>query len=208
MSPEHLILSHLRARAGQAEADRDFLRELANRGQTPDALYIGCSDSRVVPEHMTASSPGRIFVVRNVANLVPPFSHAAISVGAAIEFGVTVLGVPHLVVCGHDGCGGVEAALEGKDLRDAPSLGEWLRGVEPAVRAVADLPPEQRMRRAVELNVLNQVENLRTFPIVQAAVAAGRLQLHAWVYDIHTLALRIYDAASKTFQPAQPPAEG
>src|SRR6185503_10892646 len=114
--------------------EREFLQTLASKGQSPAALYIGCSDSRVVPEVLTASSPGDLFVVRNVANLVPRLEHADASVGAALEYAVGHLHVPHLIVCGHVGCGGVAAAIQGLEhVTGLPSLREWLELVLPAV---------------------------------------------------------------------------
>lgn len=178
----------------------DFLRRLASDGQNPSALYIGCSDSRVVPEVLTSSSPGQLFVVRNVANMVPPLEHADASVGAALDFAVGHLGVPHLVVCGHDGCGGVTAVLERADFREFTSLHEWLQAIEPAVAATDPrLSQTARLRQAVEFNVLNQLENLLSFPLVRAAIAKGDLQLHGWVYDMATLGLRVYDARERKF---------
>ena len=198
------LLRHHRATASRKQQERDFLAHLASAGQSPDAVYIGCSDSRVVPELLTDSEPGRLFVVRNVANLVPPLDHADASVGAALDFAVGHLRVPHLVVCGHDGCGGVLAALEKPDLGDLPSLAEWLKGVEPAVaRAGVAGSPTERCRRAVQHNVLVQLENLLSFPIIRRAIEADKLQLHGWVYDIETLALRVYDAELGQFVASQ-----
>lgn len=202
--PLQLLSGHLDAVSRWHQGERDFLQNLASQGQSPDALYIGCSDSRVVPELLTSSAPGKLFVVRNIANLVPPRSHSDASVGAAIEFAVGMLRVPHLIVCGHDGCGGVQAALHGTDLSALPSLREWLQSVQPAVQQTGqEGSAEQRLRRAVELNVLEQLRHLKSFPSVVAAVAAGQLQLHGWVYDIHALALRVYDPELGGFAPAQ-----
>ena len=109
---EALIRGHRKFRQEYANNEREFLKRLASKGQSPNALYIGCSDSRVVPELLTSSSPGEIFVLRNVANLVPVFDHPDSSVGAAIEYAVGHLQVPHIIVCGHYECGGVKAALD------------------------------------------------------------------------------------------------
>lgn len=204
-SPHRLLDGHDAFRRDSLVDDREFLRKLASEGQSPDAMYVGCSDARVVPELLTKSSPGRLFVVRNIANLVPPLEHADASVGAALEYAVGVLEVPHIIVCGHYGCGGVEAMLNGRErLAAFPSLQEWLRGMAPAVEraGAATLDPTQRWRRAVEENVLDQMVNLLTFPLVAEAVAAGRLDVHAWVYDLWTLELAVYEPASQIFLPA------
>ncbi len=191
-----LLRGHEEFRRRYLASERDFLTRLASDGQSPGALYVGCSDSRVVPELLTTSAPGDLFVIRNVANLVPPLEHADASVGAAIEYAVGHLEVPHVIVCGHYGCGGVQAVIDGLDHLGAhPSLREWLGGVVPAVerarQTTAD--PAELWRRAVEENVLGQLEALTTFPDVHAALASGRLALHAWLYDIYSAELSVYD---------------
>lgn len=184
--------------------ERIFLEKLASEGQSPDALYIGCSDSRVVPELLTNSSPGALFVVRNIANLVPTFDDPDSSVGAAIEYAVGHLEVPHIIVCGHYGCGGVKAALDGLDkIRALPSLFEWLSDVRVAAESVdSALDPEPRWRRAVEESVIFQLGNLPSYPAVASALAAGKLHLHGWVYDMHTCALSVYDVEKDSFTSA------
>jgi len=187
-----------------AADERDFLARLASEGQSPDALYIGCSDSRVVPELLTNSSPGELFVLRNVANLVPVFNDPDSSVGAAIEYAVVHLHVPHIIVCGHYGCGGVKAALDGLDKeRGLPSLFEWLSEVRAAAENVDPaLDPAVRWRRAVEESVVFQLGNLPSYPAVASALAAGKLRMHGWVYDLHTGSLSVYDVNTHAFVPA------
>ena len=222
-----LLHGHGRFHEGALGGTIDFLRRLASDGQSPDALYVGCSDSRVVPEVLTASSPGRLFVIRNVANLVPTVDHADASVGAALDYAVVHLKVPHIIVCGHYGCGGVQAVLDGIDHLPAPatSLREWLLGVVPAVErartvgggpgsesaAPKDDPPDAadpaaraaaQFRAAVEWNVLVQLSNLATFPLVAEAVASGRLELHGWVYDLYSLQLNVFDPEDGRFESA------
>jgi carbonic anhydrase len=186
--------------------ERDFLRRLASAGQSPDALYVGCSDSRVVPELLTSSSPGSLFVVRNVANLVPDLDHADASVGAAIEYAVGHLRVPHVVVCGHQGCGGIKGVIDGVDhLHELPSLREWLAPVAPTVDALrtAITDPDELWRAAVEENVERQLLNLLTYPCVARAVERGEIELHGWVYDLHTLEVSVFDPDSGRFCPAR-----
>ena len=186
--------------------EHEFLASLAGQKQAPGALYVGCSDSRVVPELLTTAAPGQLFVVRNVANLVPELAHADASVGAALEYAVGYLHVPHIIVCGHYGCGGVRATLDGLEaVRKHASLYEWLAGVVPAAeraRAIG-LDGEALWRRAVEENVLLQLDNLWSFPEVEEAVRAGRLQMHGWVYDLYSLRLSVYDKAAGGFRPAE-----
>ena len=200
---EAFLRGHRKFRSEYVAGERAFLEHLASKGQSPDALYIGCSDSRVVPELLTGSSPGALFVVRNVANLVPPFANVDSSVGAALEYAVGHLHVPHVIVCGHYGCGGVKAALEGfHDAHPLPSLVEWLSEVRHvAAKVDPDLSPDARWRQAVEESVVAQLGNLPTYPAVAAALAAGTLELHGWVYDLHTCSLAVYNVQTDTFVP-------
>jgi carbonic anhydrase len=206
-----LLEGHEAYRAHAFTRSREFLQLLASEGQSPDALFIGCSDSRVVPELLTNSSPGSLFVVRNIANVVPVLEHPDASVGAAIEYAVGHLHVAHVVVCGHTQCGGVKAAMSGIErLHDLPSLKEWLSGaIQPAIDRVqrdeaagGPLDDDLRWRRVVEENVVSQLGNLLAFPCVAEAVRAEQLELHGWVYDLHDVALSVYDAASGAFQRA------
>lgn len=198
---DHLLQGHgdfLRRYVGD---ERAFLEELADRKQNPDAIFVGCSDSRVIPELLTASSPGQLFVVRNIANLIPPHEHPHASVGAALEYAVGHLHVPHVIVCGHYGCGGVRAVVDGMDLSADPSLSRWLEEARPAVAAAREhaADVEAWWRRAVEENVLVQLEHVITYPVVARALDAGALTLHGWVYDLYSLELKVYDPASDAF---------
>ena len=200
----HLLRGHERFQAEFATRERTFLKRLSSEDQKPSTLYISCSDSRVIPELLTASRPGELFVVRNVANVVPRAEDpAALSAGAAIEYAVSVLKVPHIVVCGHFGCGGVKAAIAGKErVRHYPHLHQWLDYVEPAATKAkaAGFVDEELETYAVEENVLDQMLNLISYPCVREAVDAGTLALHAWVYDLDG-SLSVYDARSRSFQP-------
>jgi carbonic anhydrase len=193
---DKLIHGHRDFLANYATKERAYLSRLASEGQSPDAVYIGCSDSRVVPELLTRSSPGKLFVVRNVANLVPPATSTSPSVAAALEYAVGVLGVSDVIVCGHDGCGGVQAALKGTEsIAHLPGLASWLQNTPDmtAVMRDPDLDDEERLRFAVEENVLHQLEQLLTYSVVKKAVDVGTLSLHGWVYDIHTSRVRVFD---------------
>ena len=203
---EELLAGHGRFRAEYATAEREFLVRLAEQGQRPSALFVGCSDSRVIPELLTDAAPGELFVVRNVANHVPVHDDPDRSIGAAIEFAVGQLGVQEIIVCGHDGCGGVQAAMDGlPGIEPDSELAAWLHGLLPAIaRARAfDPDPSVQFRRAVEENVLEGIANLMTMPAVAASVAARQLRLHGWVYGLHEATLRVYDAEQDGFVDAQ-----
>jgi carbonic anhydrase len=188
-----------RAYAGH---EREFLQDLVAHGQHPLAFFLGCSDSRVIPELLTHAVPGELFVVRNVANMLPPVERHIVSAGAALEYAVGHLHVRHLIVCGHDLCGGVRAALDGGvDRAETPALAEWLEGLDPVVERTRGVPEDggRRWRATVEANVLEQLTNALGYPAVARAVAAGELALHGWVYDLASGALRVYHSESEGF---------
>ena len=200
---KHLLSGHAHFRAEYFVREESFLRDLAENGQTPSALYIGCSDSRVIPELLTAAAPGELFVVRNVANLVPTFENGMVSVGAAIEYAVAKLRVQHLILCGHYGCGGIRATLDGLDtVADLPTLHTWLHGALPAAqraRAIITGDDDELFRVAVEENVLEQMDNIITYPAMERALARKELVLHGWIYDIGDAQLHVYDAEQEEF---------
>ena len=189
----------IRAELGANE--REFLAGLAARGQRPAAVFIGCSDSRIIPELLTDSAPGQLFVVRNVANHVPRPSDSDRSVSAAIEFAVGQLGVADIIVCGHDGCGGVQAVLaELAGLDPDSDLATWLASLRPAIaRARASSPdPEIQLARAVEEHVLDGLATLAERWVDQPG-QTQTIRLHGWVYDLADAALRVYDADAGRF---------
>jgi carbonic anhydrase len=164
------------------QQDPDFFPELA-RQQSPDYLWIGCADSRVPANVIVDLSPGDMFVHRNVANLVV---HTDLNGLSVIQYAVEVLQVKHVIVCGHYGCGGVQAALQHDELG---LIDNWLRHIKDVYRrhqAVLDaLPDYQRLDRLCELNVIEQVHNLCHTTIVQKAWARGQaLAVHGWVYGL------------------------
>lgn len=179
----------------QFERDRAFYQSLANRQQKPRLLWIGCADSRVVPATITNADPGELFEVRNIANVVPPADAADDAVGAAIEYGVGHLGIDDIVVCGHTGCGGIAALLEPIAPDREEHLGRWVEFTKPAHQliAAARVPEEERLTATIKAHVLFQLDNLMTYAIVREGVAAGRLQVHGWIYDMHRGELSAYD---------------
>lgn len=206
MTIDKLIRGNKSFRKEYVAGAKDFLERLASQGQSPGALFVGCSDSRVVPELLTNSSPGELFVVRNVANIVPPADEVRSlgddSVGAAIEYALAALKVEHIVVCGHYGCGGVRALVEAHVPKDCPNLSEWLMHAAPACSRAAreGLEGVAALNRAIEENVEEQMANLATYPSVRAKLDAGELQLHGWIYDLHAGHLVIWDPRSETFR--------
>ncbi|KOG45868.1 carbonate dehydratase [Streptomyces virginiae] len=152
----------------------------------PSTLFIGCSDARVVPELITQSEPGELFVVRTAGNLVPAHAPGVDGVAASIEYAVAVLGVTDVVVCGHSACGAMTALAEGADLSGAASVAGWLRHADASVARTAGGAGPERLSALVRENVRAQLANLATHPSVARAQAAGTLTLHGWVYDIRS----------------------
>ncbi|MFE0424632.1 carbonic anhydrase [Streptomyces sp. NPDC058953] len=149
---------------------------------TPHTLFISCSDARVVPELITGTEPGDLFVIRTAGNLVPAHSPGADGVAASIEYAVAALEVSDIVVCGHSACGAMTALAEGHDLSGAPAVASWLRHADAsrAGTTAGDVPA------LVRQNVLAQLTNLATHPSVARALAEQKVTLHGWVYDIGT----------------------
>jgi carbonic anhydrase len=168
--------------------------------QEPRILFITCSDSRVSPHLLTNSEPGEIFVVRNAGNLVPQYGHGG-GEEASIEFAVTALKVTDVVVCGHSDCGAMRGLLDPAAIATLPSVLRWLEHARDT-RAVVDTlapPLEQRLDRTIEINVLRQVEHLRSHPAVAAGLASGSIALHGWVYGIGDGNVRHYDDDANRF---------
>ena len=185
---------------------RHVYRKLAREGQAPKTLVISCSDSRVVPEIITQSGPGDIFVTRNAGNIVPAFSNDDVSgVTSAIEYAVVGLGVSDIVVCGHTECGAMKGLLHPELLADMPNVARWLghcrcaHDSSPTHREGQS--PADRLREVAMENVATQLTHLRTHPCVAAHVAAGKLALHGWLFDIERGTLSAMDGETGSFEP-------
>ena len=176
-------------------------QDLMSQGQHPKTLFIGCSDSRLVPYLLTGTGPGELFIVRNVGAFIPPYdgSHGLHGTTAAIEFAVLSLKVERIVVCGHSQCGGIRAAYEGVP-DEAVALKAWLRLVQEALLPVQ--PSPEAMRRTEQRSVVLQLERLMDYPMVRRAVEAGTLTLHGWHYVIEEGETHIFDAQQGDFVPA------
>ncbi|ARQ68615.1 carbonic anhydrase [Streptomyces marincola] len=188
---KHLI-DHARAFAAthvQDPAHADAFGRLAG-GQAPQALFVTCADSRVVPALLTGARPGELFELRTAGNVVPPHPGGGAppsGEAATIEYAVGVLGVQHVIVCGHSHCGAVRALVHGDDLAAVPAVRDWLAAAVPPHAAVRSVPAgTPDAARAVQAHVLDQVATLRDYPLVRARVADGTLTLHAWYYEVHT----------------------
>jgi carbonic anhydrase len=187
--------------------EEELLR-LAKEGQNPRALFIGCSDSRVIPDLMVQTKPGDLFVMRNVGNFVPPYKpdedfHAT---ATAIEYAVSVLEVSEIIICGHTHCGACRALYQNLDDPSLLHTRKWLSLGEPAkrsaIRAVGGNLEDERLYHLTErFSILAQIENLLTYPYVNRRVREERLFIHGWHYDIETGKIDYYDPDQKAFVP-------
>ncbi|MFK4223448.1 carbonic anhydrase [Streptomyces sp. NPDC019890] len=191
----HILMKNARAFRERAAARADEFGRLAD-GQSPQALFITCSDSRVIPSLITGARPGELFELRTAGSIIPehdPDRHS--SEAATIEYAVEVLGVADIVVCGHSHCGAVGAIVRGEDLSAVPAVRGWLESTSPPPLFTDSSPA---IAEAVQHHVLRQLGRLRDYPCVARRAAEGRLMLHGWFYEIDTgsvLAHRPHDDA-------------
>jgi carbonic anhydrase len=170
-------------------------------GQSPQALFIACSDSRVIPAAITGARPGELFEMRTAGNIVPPYRPEQPSGEAAtIEYAVEILGVADIVVCGHSHCGAVGALARGDDLTAAPTVRSWLADTHPHRRPQTQ-PAAPDLTEAVHGHVLTQLERLRAHPCVARGLAARRLRVHGWFYEIHTGSVSAHRPHDSVFGP-------
>ncbi len=181
------------------------LFERLSLGQSPEALFFTCSDSRIETAMITQTAPGELFVCRNAGNIVPPHSNQTGAMTASLEYAVAVLKVPHIVVCGHTECGAMKGAMNPDSLDGLQHVREWLSYSRAAVEIVNEIGGELddagRMQLVTEHNVILQLQHLRTHPSVAARLARGDLELHGWVYDIRTGQVSAYDEGARKFVP-------
>lgn len=184
----------------------DLYSELKTQ-QIPDALFFGCSDSRVLPNILSQSEPGELFVVRNVGNIIPIADKNGMAVGdeseaSAIEYGLGHLKIDDIVVCGHSGCGAMSALLKGREKIEAPNLKSWLRHADGAFAFKSKLKfPDNlsEVDRLSQANVLLQLENIKTYPIVKDMMSKTNIRFHAWWFDLDSVKVFCYDHESKQF---------
>lgn len=182
--------------------EREFYTNLA-AGQHPSALFIGCSDSRVDPSIITQSGLGELFVMRNAGNIVPCYGASNGGEPATIEYAVAVLGVKDIVVCGHSGCGAIQAMLHPESMEKLPLVKSWLNHAEATRQIMLENYPnisgDDQLAAAVREHVLVQIENLQTHPSVAVRLQRGELTLHAWVYQMQTGEVLAYDSEDGKF---------
>lgn len=186
----------------------ELFASLKNK-QNPHTLFIGCSDSRVIPNLITNTGPGELFVIRNVANIIPPYRVGSdyLATTSAIEYAVNALHVKNIVVCGHSNCGGCNALYaDEKELEAAPNFKKWLSILDSIKKDVLLFTKEDLAMRSwltEKLNLLNSLQNLLTYPGINEALEEGKIEIHAWYYIIETGEIYEYDFEAKVFSPIQ-----
>lgn len=186
------------------------LSELFDRlaiAQSPEVLFITCSDSRIDPNLITQANPGRLFICRNAGNIVPPHQHHAGGMTASIEYAVQALKIKDIIICGHYGCGAMAAAMDLDAIKDFPHVLDWLVHSKAATAVVdhthPDASSERRLDMLCERNVVLQMQHLATHPYIAARLATDEVELHGWIYDIGSGMIKAYDSSSKGFVPVE-----
>lgn len=208
-SPRDLIEGFHRFREQHFTDDDALYRQLVQEGQTPKILVVACCDSRVDPSLVLNCAPGDLFVIRNVANLVPPAesrSSGRHGTSAALDYGVRTLGVEHIIVLGHAHCGGIRALMDGRRTTDSDDsfINSWMRLAEEArtktEQELSDADAEVRARACERQAILGSLDNLMTFSWIRERVEQGTLALHGWYFDIECGRLLGYNRASSKFE--------
>lgn len=199
---EKLVNGFLRFRNEVFEDKRSLFTRLSSN-QSPRALFITCSDSRVDPTLLTQTDPGELFILRNAGNMVPPYGTMQGGSTATIEYAVAVLKVPHIIVCGHTDCGVMKALLHPEDVKELPAVRAWIGQAETTRRIMREhhvnCAYDERLTITTQENVRAQLDSLRTHPSVALQLREGQLELHGWVYSISTGDVWVFDFASEKF---------
>ena len=203
--PQQLIDGYRAFLIGRLRHEQDRYRDLGQSGQSPEVMVIGCCNSRVSPEVIFDARPGELFVVRNVANIVPPYApdQRAHGVSAALEFGIGALKIKHIVVLGHAQCGGVRAyAEDAEPLSPGDFIGNWMKLMAPAADKVGPrgaLSAADYLTRLEQANVVNSLENLMTFPRLRKLIERGQVVVHGAYFGVATGQLSVRDHATGKF---------
>jgi len=185
---------------------REMFEQLS-QGQKPEILFITCSDSRIDPNLLTQTQPGELFILRNLGNIIPAFGTLNNGEGAAIEYAVSALNIKHIVVCGHYHCGSMKGLLQLQKLaEEMPLVHDWLKSHAESTRRLLKenyegYEEEKLLKIAVEENVLTQIENLETYPVIRSKLHGDKLSIHAWVYEIETGKIFAYNIKQSKFVP-------
>lgn len=201
---ENLISGAVKFMEEDFKEHEELFVSLKNK-QNPHTLFVGCSDSRVIPNLITNTGPGELFVVRNIANIIPPYRVGSdyLATTSAIEYALTALHIKNIIVCGHSNCGGCAALYHPKkELDKMPNVRQWLsmlEGVKKDVLLFARDDLAMRSWLTEKLNLVNSFQNILSYPNVKEAFEKGELEVHAWYYIIETGEIYEYDFKAKVF---------
>lgn len=192
-----------RFQAGYFKSHRELFEQLSH-GQHPRILFVTCSDSRIDPNLITQADVGELFVIRNAGNIIPPFGATNGGEGASVEYAIAALDIDQIIVCGHSHCGAMKGLLKLSKLEDKmPLVYQWLKQAEATRRLIqdnyGDIEGERLLQITVAENVLTQLENLATYPIIRSRLHQGRLSLHGWIYSIEAGKVLTYDPVVHDF---------
>ena len=198
---QHIVEGFLNFQKEIFPKQKELFHSLAS-SQNPKALFISCSDSRLVPELVTQQDPGQLFVIRNAGNIIPSFGPEPGGVSATIEYAVEVLGISDIVICGHSNCGAMKAIASCQCLDHMPAVAHWLRYTD-AAKAVVNkktyATEEEKVNAMVRENIIAQLHNIKTHPCVAVGLRDNTLRLHGWVYDIENGVIHALDKDTKDF---------
>lgn len=185
---------------------REDYERVVREGQSPHTLFITCADSRIEPSRITQSSPGEVFVSRNIGNLIPAYGEMMGGISAVIEYAVAALEVKLVVICGHSDCGAMKGLLDPGQVAKLPTVCSWLRNAEAALSVTEALhgavPQSSLLDTLIEQNVILQLNHLKTHPSIAGRLALGSIDISGWVYDIAHGTVRIYNESTARFEPA------
>ena len=198
---EKIINGYLQFKESGFKERKDLFAKLSN-SQSPEVLFITCSDSRIDPNLITQTEPGDLFVIRNAGNIVPPHTVESDGIVASIEFAVVALGVKHIVVCGHSNCGAMKGALNTSGLTALPKVKGWLNYCSEAVALVesreGDLMSDE-LNSVTQENVFLQIRRLEQYPEISKRLAKGDIEIHGWVYEIGDGTIRYFNQEKEAF---------
>lgn len=202
--PHRILEKRIQQHQEYFQQNRELLTKLVAEGQKPEALYIACSDSRMMTEAMLGLKPGEYFVHRNIAACIPPADQPELATTAVLEYAVLVLKVKHIIVCGHTDCGGIKTVDSPPSAEAFPAIAHWLAYIKPAQQDIDTNQPtisaDERHRAIVEQHVVNQLKNLRSYDMVREAENRGEIELHGWVKYLDEHTLRQYDPQTGLFE--------
>ncbi|OUT95641.1 MAG: carbonic anhydrase [Betaproteobacteria bacterium TMED41] len=196
-----IVLGFKQFQSSYFKKNKTLFSQLAKQ-QSPEILFITCSDSRIDPNLLTQTEPGELFVIRNAGNIIPPYTKSKCGFAASIEFAVQVIGVKHVIVCGHSDCGAMKGALHPSKISKLTDVKNWLdysKGAAEKVKSKNYKTAINQLHEVAKQNILLQIHNLRSYPAISQKLAVDTLDIHGWFYDIGHGLMESYDSSVDNF---------